>query len=125
MLAVGSSEKLVPKYKTTRRHYTNTTIQILGVINILNLVTYSMCSFDEIHKVSRTPNFLNSLIQKVATSSWIMAVPTSTRIENISTRLVAVYTWLMATFKLHNGYLGLCFLRFCLVPLGECSGFRA
>lgn len=59
MLAVGSSEKLVPKYQTTRRHYTNTTIQIFGVINILNLMTHCMCSFDEICKASRPSNFLN------------------------------------------------------------------
>jgi hypothetical protein len=35
MLAVGSSETLVSKYQTTRRHYTNTTIQIFSVINIV------------------------------------------------------------------------------------------
>jgi len=99
MLAVGSSKKLVPKYQTTRRHYTNATIQIFSVINIWNLLIHCMCSLDEIHNVSRHPNFLNTLIQKVVTSSWIMTLLTPTRISDISTRLVAFQTWLMATLN--------------------------
>ena len=84
-----------------------------------------MCSFDESHKVSRLPNlteYLNPESGYVNLDNGCSDLdPDMGYLDPNGGCLDLVSGYL----KLHNGHLGLCFSCLCVMPLGECTGFRA